>query len=170
MKLLDNSPASECRRPFEPPPSLAQGLRHRHLIAGLPAGHRADGEMKRRLVVVPDSIEQSPGACDVARASHSSLEPGEPPYIALRGRMGGIKRQEELRRIAQFLEVDSEIVLRTDIELPEMRATLVRLAMQSHQIFSGKRRHRLRQDGQRFAADLVAPAAAAQSRPARFSM
>ena len=74
--------------------------------------------------------DQKPaGGCDVARASQTGLEPGEPPHVALRGRMGGIKRQEELRRIAQLLEVDSEIVLRTDVELPEMRATLERLAM-----------------------------------------
>src|ERR1700682_207990 len=150
-----NSPAPECRRRLEPPPSLAQRFRHRNLIAGLPAGHRADGEMKRRLVVLPDSIERDAGACDVARASQTGLEPGEPPHVALRGRIGGIERQEELRRIAQLLEIDSEIVLRTDVELPEMRATLEGLAMQSRQNFIGKRRYRLRQDGQRFAVDLV---------------
>jgi len=80
----DKPPVPECRRRLEPPPSLAQGLRHRHLIVGLPAGHRADGEMKRRLVVLPDSIEQDAGACDVARASQTGLEPGEPPRVALR--------------------------------------------------------------------------------------
>src|SRR5712692_9591123 len=81
--------------------------------------------------------------------------------------MGGIKRQEELRRIAQLLEVDSEIVLRIDVELPEMRATLQRLALQSRQNLIGKRRHRLRQKGQRFAVDLVAPAAAFYQVPQR---
>ena len=118
---MTNSPAPECRSRLEPPPSLAQGLRHRDLIAGLPAGHRADGEMKLRLIILPDGIEQNAGACDVARASQTGLEPGEPPHVALCGRMGGIKRQEELRRIAQLLEVDSEIVLRLGVELPEMR-------------------------------------------------
>jgi len=34
----------ECWRRLEPPPSLAQRFRHRNLIAGLPADHRADGE------------------------------------------------------------------------------------------------------------------------------
>src|SRR5258707_15774504 len=157
---MTNSPAPECRCRLEPPPPLAQRFRHRNLIAGLPAGHRADGEMKRRLVVLPDSIEQVAGTCDVAHASQTGLEPGEPPRVALRGRMGGIKRQEELRRIAQLLEVDSEIVLRIDVELLEMRATLERLAMRSCQNFIGERRHRLREDGKRFAVDLVAPAAA----------
>src|SRR5260370_7235218 len=78
-----------------------------------------------------------------------------------------MERQEELRRIAQLLEVDSEIVLRIGIELPEMRATLERLAMPSRQNFIGERRHRLRQDGQRFAVDLVAPAAAFYQMPQR---
>ena len=31
--------------------------------------------------------------------------------------MGGIKRREQLRRIVQLLEVDSEVMLRTGIEL-----------------------------------------------------
>ena len=107
---MTNSPAPECRRRLEPPPSLAQRFRHRNLIAGLPAGHRADGKMKCRLVVLPDSIEQDAGACDVARASQTGLEPGESLDVALRGRMGGIKRQEELRRPAQLLEVDSNTI------------------------------------------------------------
>src|SRR5882672_3143130 len=130
---MKNSPAPECRRRLEPPPSLAQRFRYLNPIAGLPAGQRADGEMKRRLVVLPDSVEQDAGACDVARPSQTRQDPGEPPHVAFRRRMGGIKRQEELRRIAQLLEVDSEIVLRIDVELPEMRATLQRLALQSRQ-------------------------------------
>src|SRR5258706_2609026 len=81
--------------------------------------------------------------------------------------MGGVKRQEELRRIAQLLEADSEIVLRIGIELPEMRGTLERLAMQSRQNFIGERRNRVRQDSQRFAVDFVAPAAAFYHVPQR---
>ena len=47
--------------------------------------------------------------------------------------MAGVKRQEELRRVAQLLEIDSEIVLRLGVELPEMRATLARLTVQARQ-------------------------------------
>ena len=105
--------------------------------------------MKRRPVVLPDGIEQDAGVCDVARASQTGLDPEESRHVALRGCMGGVKRQEELRRIAQLLEADSEIVLRIGIELPEMRGTLERLAMQSRQNFIGERRNRVRQDSQR---------------------
>ena len=80
-----NSPVPKCRRRLEPPPSLAQRFRHRYLIAGSPAGHHADGKMKRRLVVLPDGIEQDKRACDVARATQASLEPGKQRHIALRG-------------------------------------------------------------------------------------
>src|SRR4029453_14797661 len=86
---VTDSPPPECGRRFESPPSLAQRLRHSNLIAGLPTGHCADGEMKRRLVFLPDGIEQNAAACDVARASESGLEPCEPPHIALRGPMRG---------------------------------------------------------------------------------
>ena len=74
-KLLQttNSPAPECRRRLEPPPSLAQRFHHRNLVAGLPAGHCADGKMKRGLIVLPDGIEQLAGTCDVARASQTVL-------------------------------------------------------------------------------------------------
>ena len=123
--------------------------------------------MKRRLVVLPDSVEQDAGASDVARASETGLDLGEPPHVAFRGRMGCIKRLEELGRIAQLLEVDSEIVLRIDVELPEMRAAPERLAVQSRQNLTGERRHRLRQDGQGFAVDLIAPAAPFHQMPQR---
>src|ERR1700680_1340351 len=109
MVQMTNSPARECRRRLEPPPSLAQRFRECNLIAGLPAGHRADSQMKRRLVVLPDRIEQDAGACDVARASQTDLESRGPRHVALRGRLGGIKRQKELHRIAQLLDVDSKI-------------------------------------------------------------
>lgn len=131
----------------------------------MPAGHRADRKLKRRPVVLPDRIEQDAGAGDVARASQTALEPGEPRYVALRGRLGGIKRREQLGRIVQLLEVDSEVVLRIGVELSEMRTALERLAMQTRQNFIGERRYRLRQDGQRFAVDLVAPAAAFHQLP-----
>ncbi len=52
------------------------------------------------------------------------------------------------RRLAQFLEVDPEIVLRIVVELPEMRAALERLAMQLRQNFIGERRYRRRQHRQ----------------------
>ena len=48
-----------------------------------------------------------------------------------------------------------------------MRATLERLPVQSRQNFVGERRHRLRQDSQRVAVDLVAPAAALDPVPER---
>src|ERR1700694_686279 len=78
-KLLQttNSPAPECRRRLEPPPSPAQRFRHRDLVAGLPAGHRADGEMQLRLVGLPDRIEKDAGGCDIARASQTALALGE---------------------------------------------------------------------------------------------
>src|SRR5262245_25806982 len=98
--------------------------------------------MKRRLVFLPDGIEQNAAACDVAHAPETGLKPGEPPHVALRGRLRGIKRQEELRRIAQLLEVDSEIVLRIAVELPEMRATPERLAVHARQNLVRERRHR----------------------------
>jgi hypothetical protein len=41
----------------EPPPSPAQRFPDRNPIAGLPAGHRANSKLKRRLVVLPDRIE-----------------------------------------------------------------------------------------------------------------
>jgi hypothetical protein len=47
------SPAPEYRHRLEPPPSLAQRSRHRDLVAGLPARHRTDGEMKLGLVGLP---------------------------------------------------------------------------------------------------------------------
>src|SRR5450631_3393672 len=48
-----------------------------------------------------------------------------------------------------------------------MRAALERLAMQAVENFIGERGHRLRKDGQRFAVDLVAPAAAFDQVPQR---
>jgi len=51
--------------------------------------------------------------------------------------MPRVKWQKEFRRIAQFLEVDPEIVLRIVVELPEMRAALERLAIQPPQNFEG---------------------------------
>lgn len=57
--------------------------------------------------------------------------------------------------------------MRACVELPEMRAALERLAMQALENFVGKRRHGLGEDGQRFAVDLVAPAAALYQVPQR---
>src|ERR1700722_10685093 len=67
------SPAPECRRRLEPPPSFAQRFFDRDPIAGVPAGHRADRELKRRPVLLPDRIEQDAGARDVARAPQTGL-------------------------------------------------------------------------------------------------
>ena len=106
-----NLPAPECRRRLEPPPFPAQRFRHRNLVAGLPAGHRADGKMKRGLIVLPDGTEQCTGTCDVARTSQTFLEPDEPRHVALDGCMCRVEWQEEFRRIAQLLEVDPETVL-----------------------------------------------------------
>src|SRR5260370_9629168 len=104
---MTNSPAPECRRRLESPPSLAQRFRHCNLIAGLPAGHRADGEMKRRPVVLPDGIEQDAGVCDVPRASQTGLDPGQSPQVTLYGVPARRQRQAQLRRLTHLLEITS---------------------------------------------------------------
>ena len=63
---------------LESPPSLAERFFDRDPVAGLPAGDRADGEVKRGLIVLPDGIEQGAETCDVAHASQTGLDPGEP--------------------------------------------------------------------------------------------
>jgi hypothetical protein len=64
------------------------------------------------------------------------------------------------RRLAQFLEVNPEIVLRIVVELPEMRAAL---ETPCDATAIGERQYRQRPHRQRLAVDLVAPAAAFHS-------